>query len=260
MAARRRVKLGLSAEELQRLQDVLNAYLRLPTSTDVHPDALEEMFAWAVGGTTPMTRAGKAGRRRRRSKLLFDVTRADVGWSLKTFAPNSLDPGSEFEVVVARASVEAKARRGRSKVRVQELEGNPVERTINVATSSDEDVGQAVMQIRRDVFALSAERQEVGDAREAFLLRDSANAECVYFEQPLEIEPNDAIRWRWTNDERRGLQGEVAGEGEVGGRTKYRWYQSGAQLFAKYSIPKDAQRFRLEWEQVSFEEFVGRLT
>ena len=96
---------ALASHEVASLRQGLAAYLALPTSTDLAPDSAEAIFAWAIGGTMPAESSSK-----KRSKLLFDVTRDEVGWSLKTYRPTSLDDGRSFEVVLARASVEAKSR------------------------------------------------------------------------------------------------------------------------------------------------------
>jgi hypothetical protein len=234
---------GLTETELDRLALALGAHLALPTSTDLAPDASEAIFAWAVGGSLPAD--APDAKRKKRSKLLFDVTRGSRGWSLKTYTPTRLVPGSTFEVVLARAAVESKARRRRSGQAAQDAPP-----AIDIATASPEDVGRAVLNVRRDVLERSAETQGIVDPREGFLLRSPDNRQFVYFEHELTVEDDDEIEWRWSNDDRLGLQGRV------GGKIAYRWYQSGGQLFGCFTIPEDAQEFIVEWDEVSWDDLI----
>ena len=183
---------SLSQEELERLRRAACAYLSLPTSTDLAPDASEEIFAYAVGGMTASELTTK-----KRSKLLFDVLRGSTGWSLKTYTPSRLDSGSVFEVVLARAAVESRSRRSQAQT------------TIDIATAKPEEVGTAVLAVRREVLERSKSEQNIDDPREAFILRSKNNQCFRVFEHPLEVESDSMVDWRWSNADRLGLQGWV---------------------------------------------------
>jgi hypothetical protein len=81
----------------------------------------------------------------------------------------------------------------------------------------------------------------------------------VYFEAPLTIEPDDVVEWQWSRENRIGLQGRVLGEGRGSGDLKYNWYQSGGQLFARYTIPEDHHAFEVDWRDVSWDELIDLL-
>lgn len=223
----------LGQAELERLRNAACSYLSLPTSTDLASDASEEIFAYAVQGTTASKLTTK-----KRSKLLFDVLRGTTGWSLKTYMPSRLESGAGFEVVLARAAVESKSRR------------NETGPTIDIATATPEEVGAAVLAVRREVLARSMEKQQVDDPREAFILRSKDNRQFRIFEHPLTVEPDSMVEWCWSNADRLGLQGRVDGQ------VAYRWYQSGGQLFGIFEIPGDAQIIELDWFHMEWDQFV----
>jgi len=254
----------LAPGELDRLKKAVTAYLSLPSSPDLAPDAAEEILAWAVEGTTHASTAGTT-----RSKLLFDVVRAGVGWSLKTFKPSSLNSGQTFEVVLARASLAIIQETGPDEqpqlavsaspsadpVELNGDDGQPLE-PFNLATATAQDVGNRVLAIRRRVLVHSSEHQEIADPREAFLLRSKDNKEFAYFEHPLTVESPEEVEWNWTDERtRKGIQGLVEGV------KRYRWYPSGAQLFGCFQIPDDeVERFEVEWNRITWDELFERMT
>ena len=165
--------------------------------------------------------------------------------------PSRLETGSTFEVVLARAAVESKAKRRRA------FHAKDREEMIDLASAEPDVVGAAVLRVRRDVLDYSTEQQGVTDPREGMLLRSRDNREFVYFEHALRVEADEQVEWRWSSEDRLGLQGWV------NGKIAYRWYQSGGQLFGCYSVPPTSQRFKIDWRPATWDElieFTGRLS
>lgn len=220
---------GLTESELDELKRAIRAYMTLPFSTDVVGDQFEAIFAAATGGKVA-TPEGM-----RRSKLLFDVTREGIGWSLKTYSPPALPTaGHTFEIVIARASV---------------FSGG-----LSIESGDPNDFGAAIMTIRRDLLERSLSLQGVDDPREGFLLRSKDNKSYMYFEEALMVEADDEIQWQWTDERRRGLQGRV------GNAVKYRWYPSGSQLFARHTVPSENHSFEIMWSKIELVDLIELLT
>ena len=229
----------LDSKEIERFKLALRAYLSLPFSPDLAPEAAEEILAWAVQGTTHAKASGM-----KRSKLLFDVTRGEVGWSLKTFAPSSLQADQVFEVVLARAAVKSDPE-----------DTKTTAPRFTMESASAQEIGDRALEIRRSVLVKSVQAQDVSDLREAFLLRHGGNTEFVYFEHPLIVEDPGTVSWRFSDESTRaGIQGSVNGE------LRYRWYRSGGQLFGIFSIPGDeTNRFDIEWNEMDWDELISRI-
>lgn len=79
----------LPPEEFERLLELLRLHYAYPLPIPLSGKYFELLFAEAVKGT------------QEEKKLLFDVHRKDVGWSLKTFQTSS----DQFEVVIQRCDI-----------------------------------------------------------------------------------------------------------------------------------------------------------
>ena len=76
-------------------------------------------------------------------------------------------------------------------------------------------------------------KQRVEDKRVCILLKSKDNDKFAYVEQSLEEYVPEEIKWSWTNEGKKGLQGRRKADGKL----KFRWYPSGAQLFERFAIP-----------------------
>jgi len=174
----------------------------------------EELFATAIDG------------KREERKLLFDVHRAGIGWSLKT-AQQEKRRGDTFEIVLQRCDI--------LKDRSVSLQ-DPVE-----------DLGRKVVNHFNGFHAKSVVEQEISDPRAAFLIRNRSAQRFIFFQCRYQIYRPEEVVWSWANDENRSLMGRVEG------KLVYRWYRSGTQLFAVYPIPTDAHEFEISWRRADLD-------
>lgn len=63
----------------------------------------------------------------------------------------------------------------------------------------------------------------------------------------------DAFEWRWTSQQRDGLQGFEDG------RLKLRWYPNQKQLFEVFHIPREATRVSLTPARVEPDDFIDAM-
>lgn len=211
----------LPAEEYDRLVKLLAVHYAYPLPYPLAGAYFEEIFAASVNG------------QREPRKLLFDVLRGQVGWSLKTHQARKLK-GDTFEVVIQLCDILK-------------------DKTISLA-SSIEVLGAHILRHFNTFFDISVKRQRVTDPRSAFLIRDRNQKNFIFFQKQYQIYQADELTWRWANDDNRSMMGFV------NDKLVLRWYRSGTQLFGVYQIPFDAHVFHINWTRAGLEETINFFT
>ena len=193
---------SLHDDELERLKQAIKAYLSIPFSGDVRGPTWEAIFHYVKGIPIPdVVNDGE-------TKNLFDATQGQVGWSLKTLLlkTNDLTSVKEFELVIQRADILKK-----------------YSLTIN---EQEQVLGEALIDHWNNNFDRSAEAKGVTESRIAFLLKNQSRTQFLYFEQSYpKLDPR-AFTWRWTDEQKLGLQGYENGQ------LRLRWYRAEAAIRA----------------------------
>lgn len=204
----------LEDSEYGRLKKLLTLHFTHPLPLPLGGGYFETLFAQTVGGI------------REEQKLLFDVLKGSVGWSLKTLLKTG--NADQFEVVIQRCDI----LRDRS-------------------VKLDDPVSMLGLKILEHFSAFatrSLAQQNVTDARGGFLLRDRREQRFMFFQERYKLYQPGEVEWRWANAERKSLMGFVDGT------LVLRWYRSGTQLFGVYRIPADAHRFEITWRRAGLDE------
>ena len=205
----------LAAPQSSRLVQLLSMHYSYPLPYPLSGSYFEELFATAIHG------------RREKRKLLFDVCQGSIGWSLKTLLWSNLEPETSFEVVIQRCDI---------------LKDKALSIQSDVVT-----LGRRILQHFNRFGEESLHKQDIDDARCGFLLRNRAERDFVFFQQRYQFYSDGGVIWRWANSDQRSLLGFRDG------KLVLRWYRSGTQLFGVYSIPGDANTFRLDWQRVDLD-------
>jgi hypothetical protein len=200
-------------EHQHPVKQVLELHLAYPLPYPLAGAYFEEIFAYTVGGT------------REPRKLLFDVVKGTVGWSLKTLQWQDLKPGASFEVVIQRCDILKNA-------------------SLTLAATELAALGAAILSHFKTFADLSAQVQVVDDPRAGFLIRDLEN-NFVFFQSAYRAHPEEELTWEWGSERRNSLVGRL------GSKIVLRWYRSGTQLFGVYTIPDDAHVFHIDCERAS---------
>jgi len=164
------VPAGLPAHEYERLVKLLELHYALPLAYPLAGAIFEELFANAVGGQCE------------KKKLLFDVLRGATGWSLKTVqvARANVRPGATFEAVIQRCNILTDAA-------VSARSPAPV-------------LGERILSHFNYFCERSSAAQNIIDPRVAFLVRDKAQRNFLFFQQRFRPYATDEVTWRWAND------------------------------------------------------------
>ena len=207
---------ALSSDELTRLKEGITAAYSIPFIDDIEDFIWEAIFAHVrnVSIVDPFTET--------RNKKLFDLvdTKRKIGWSAKTLQTN-VGPGGDFEVVIQRANIFAKA---------DTLGFGPLSTSSKPAL-----LGKALMKHWLD-HKINADMasQGVDDPRVCVLLKSDDRQRYTFVEQPLEQLKASDLEWKWTNESKKGLQGWC------GDQLKYRWYHGQTQFFETFKVPANA--------------------
>lgn len=204
--------------EYERLVQLLTVHYGYPLPYPLSGAYFEELFAAAVGG------------KREERKLLFDVLRQNIGWSLKTLLWPNLQTGTQIDVVVQRCDI----------LRNREV-------TLDLPPPT---LGRHILDLFNGFCVASAHDQGVSDPRAGFLVRNRSERDFVFFQQRYRLYTPDEVEWAWANDGQRSLLGTVNGQ------LVLRWYRSGTQLFGVYRIPVDHHSFRIDWRRAGLEETI----
>ena len=223
------------AEECEALAELLKLHHAYPLEYPLSGPAFEIIFARSVKGE------------RETRKLLFDVLRGNIGWSLKTsqVVLNALNTGSSFEVVLQRCDILSN-------------------KSLSVQTPPSE-LGKHILAHFYRFYEDSIQKQKVEDPRTAFLLRaevkDQLKAPApaeqehkfVLFQEQFRLYSEQDVVWEWANDGGKSLIGRV------NGRSALRWYRSGTQLFGVYYVPEDVCRVSIPNRRVTLNQMLSYL-
>lgn len=194
-------------DELARIKHLVDIHFSLPILYDLSGGNFEFFFAEAIGGT------------RETRKLLFDVTKGDIGWSLKTLQNRS---DSKFEVVLKRCHV--------------------INKKFLWQTIDAKIIGDAVIDNLMKFYKKSTSDQKVKTGRVGIMLVNKKLLRFRVFQIKMAIYPKNDIVWEFSKYDKNGVEKPEIKSiiGKVNGVVVYRWYRSGTQLFGVYDIPKEA--------------------
>lgn len=228
----------LSKEEKKRLKDGIRAAFAIPFVDDVEDFIWEAIFSYAKGIplSDPLTTT--------RKKLLFDIVdpTSSIGWSAKTILWQ-IRARCEFELVIQRADVFKKSR----ELGFGQLSKN----------SPPHVIGQALLKhwYEKKVSADSA-IQNVKDMRVCILLKSKNRKRYAFVEEKLKRHRSEELRWKWTNEQKNGLQGIRKNDDFC----VFRWYPNQTHLFERFVLPEDAEIFDLTPKRLPAREVIEILT
>lgn len=225
----------LTDAETKRLKEGVIAAYSIPFIDDIEDFIWEAIFAHVreIPLVDPLTDT--------REKKLFDLVdkNRQIGWSAKALQTNVV-PGGSFEVVIQRADIFKKA---------AVLGFKPLSLKSKPAL-----LGQALMKhwldhkIKADMAS-----QGVIDPRICVLLKSVDRTKFTFVEQPLEQLSAADLKWKWTNEDKSGLQGWKDGI------LKYRWYHGQKQLFECFKVPENAPVVTLEPKRLHIARMIEML-
>jgi hypothetical protein len=226
----------LSSDEKQRLMNGVRAAISIPIIDSLEDFIWEGVFCYTkkLDFVDPLNAI--------RSKELFDVVdkRNSIGWSAKSLQC-SFKPGKPFELVIQRADVFAKS---------QQL-GFP-----GLDENSEPNlIGSALLKHWKMKVEGDAVRQGVTDMRICIILKNEKSSHFAYFEEPLQLYSSDELRWQWTNEDKKGLQGLRVKDDFI----VYRWYKSQKQLFERFVLNENCFSWKSEPKRFGLNEIVDLL-
>lgn len=224
----------LSKHEQEKLRKAIEVALRVPFIAGIEGFVLESIFHYVKGLQPPDPHSTQ------RKKLLFDAvdTKKGIGWSLKSHqgVPH---PNKVFEVVIARADILDK----------KAALGFP-----DLSLDSDPAIlGSAILKHWLGKFQNDKGIQKVKRPRIAILVKSRNHRRYALIEQDLQPLDADAIRWTWTHNARKGLQGKRQDNGQV----VYRWYANQKQLFESFTLTPQAFFFEVNIHRIAPEAFMA---
>lgn len=226
----------LNSNEQKRLIDGIQAAYAIPFIHDITDFIWEAVFAYTknIPIIDPLTHI--------RKKLLFDVVdqQQAIGWSAKA-VQKSLNPPTEFELVIQRADIFKKSR----------ALGFDV---LNI-NSSPQLLGEALLKHWYDKVFSDSKTQRVKEKRICVLLKSLDRTHFAFFEDDLAIYDNRQLKWLWTDETQTGLQGiRISDEFCV-----FRWYPNQKQLFERFYLPTETLIFSLNLHRLPPDEVVSLL-
>ena len=225
----------LTDKEAKRPKDGLHTAYGCPFVDDVEDFIFEAILSYVKG--LPIVDPLVV-----RSKRLFDVvdTVKKIGWSVKTHkkTTRNLVPGYIAEIVVQRANVFGKGEAlGYGKLN---------KRSVPSA------LGNALLNHWNAKIREDAEFQGVNSKRVCILVKSKDRRRFAVLEEDI-VEYNEReIEWKWTKEDRVGLQGCRISDGLC----VFKWYPSGAQLFERFTLPEDIQIFEVKPRRVEMAKII----
>jgi hypothetical protein len=200
---------------LLRIAKLINIHFSLPILYDLSGGNFESFFAEAIDG------------KRETKKRLFDVTKGDIGWSLKTLQTTS---DEKFELVLKRCDV--------------------IKRDFAWQTENAQIIGDTVIQSFADFYEKSLVDQRVSEPRIAIMLVHKKALRFRVFQMGMKMYLREEIIWEFSRlDKEDKEKSEIKSIiGKVDGKAVYRWYRSGTQLFGIYDLPKEAITYEFRAE------------
>jgi len=227
---------NLNSKEQKRLIDGIQAAYAIPFIHDITDFIWEAIFAYTknIPIRDPLIHT--------RKKLLFDVVDQEqaIGWSAKA-VQKSLNPPTEFELVIQRADIFKKSRA----LGFEALNLN----------SKPQHLGEALLKHWYDKVFSDSKTQGVQDNRICVLLKSLDRRHFAFFEDELAIYDNRQLKWIWTNETRTGLQGIRISDGFC----VFRWYPNQKQLFERFYLPTETLIFPLNLHRLAPDQVVSLL-
>lgn len=247
----------LNSEETRRLEQVLTAAWAVPFLDDVGDFAWEAAFHYVKGLPVPDPLQGG------QSKQLFDAvdTKTGRGWSLKALQlkRQTLPVGTSFEFIIQRASIlkKKKGKRSTQLTLAVDIEDTPTEIIKQELSleSSEEEIGQALINFWNNKVENDMKAQSVVDGRLSVLVKNVNRQEYVLIEQPIPIFKATDFVWSWTNETRAGFQARHKKTNNI----TLKWYHGQTQLFQVLTIPEDATRIKIIPRRLDTGRFVKEM-
>lgn len=227
----------LTSSEKRRLVEAIQAAYTISFIDDIEDYIWEAIFAYAKGIplVDPLSNI--------RSKNLFDVVdqKQKIGWSIKAIQKPIRLP-HDYDLVIQRADIFTKA----DLLGFGELSMD----------SPTEVLGSALLKHWYDLKVENdAQVQNVVDKRVCILLKSKDRRDYVYLEEELAFYDASELNWRWTNKQRKGLQGSRVRDGKL----VFRWYPSQKHFFEIFNFSADSYRFQIEPTRLATAEVVDLL-
>lgn len=227
----------LTPRELARFIKAMRVAMAIPFIDDIEDFVVEAIWQYSknIDGLDPLYNI--------RSKDLYDVvdTRRGIGWSVKS-VQWSFHPECRFELVIQRADVYKKAK----SLGFEKLNSN----------SKPDQIGHALLKHWEQKVINDAISQDVRSKRILILLKTPAKNKFAIYEDDLQLYPQDALYWEWTNEQHNGLKGILRDSGIW----VYKWYQSQKQLFERFTLPINVQQFEVVPYRLTKEQLVEMIS
>jgi len=227
----------LTANEKERLKDGIRAAFAIPFIDDVEDFIWEAIFSYAknIPLSDPLTTI--------RKKLLFDIvdTKSSIGWSAKTILWQ-IRPRCEFEVVIQRADILKKSRK--------------LGFGLLTKDSPPDILGQALLThwYHKKVLADSI-TQNVKEMRVCILLKSKNRKQYAFIEEKLKQYHPEELEWKWTDEQKNGLQGIRKNDGF----RVFRWYPNQTHFFERFVMPQHTEIFNLNPKRLPVGEVIEML-
>ncbi len=234
----RKHPIGLTSCEIERFKKGLKACCAFPFIDSIEDYVVEALLCYVrnIAVVDPFFSV--------RSKQLFDVVDniTKTGWSVKSIQiKRRLPANREFELVIQRADVLKKQK----DLGFSEL----------TLSSDPNTIGAALLRHWKMKVDTDSLNQGVTDKRVFILLKHKANTVDRHFyvyEAHLSQHKPHELTWKWSNDDKSGLQGIH----NKTGRCIYRWYPSQKQLFERFVLPKNLSKICVNIDRLKLAEAV----
>jgi hypothetical protein len=233
----------LNEEEKERLIRGIQAAYAIPFIHDITDYIWEAIFAYAknVAAVDPLENT--------RSKSLFDVvdtkipsTGNSIGWSAKAIQldTNLIRPRI-LQLVIQRSDIFKKSR---------ELGFD------QLSLDSPTDIlGRALLIHWQMKIKTDAINQRVSDKRICLLVKSKNRKNYYYYEDSIATYLPDELEWKWTTEQKIGLQGIR----KTDSRVIYTWYRNQTQFFESFILPEGTLSFNLQPYRLPLAETVDML-
>lgn len=228
----------LTKEQLNRMEKGLKAAIAIPFIDDIEDYVVEAILKYTkeIDGVDPFTN--------KRSKRLYDVVDSptSVGYSVKSLKWDFRDNAeTEFELVIQRADIFKKAQM----LGFEHLDVN----------SDTQSLGAALLEHWKRKVEDDAKFQGVKSKRIFVLLKSTNNRKFAFFEEDIQLYNADELTWKWTDDNKTGLQG-IRKKDQM---CIYRWYPNQKQFFERFKLPANIQKLDIIPQRLGKDQVVDIL-
>lgn len=177
------------------------------------------------------------------TKLLYDVVDLEtgIGRSVKTIR-GSVAIGARVEPIIARADVFGKA----NELGYDDLSAN----------DHPQYIGNSLIRFWNDKVENHADLLGIKTRKISVLVKSDDLTHFAYFEKSIDRYEEDDFTWKWTDEEKVGLQGKRKDTDYW----KFKWNPKYMQLFERWLIPKDAYIFEVKVKHLTMKELKKALS